>query len=409
MGYYQSIMKRRQFIHSLNLGLATGGLLGITDLASALTPNRLINKELQYHKIEKIVFSTVRLQYPRLVGKNARLDLHGYGPNVDICVIKTDQGAQGWASLRGSINDAQKLTKDLVGKQVSEIFDPQIGLIDAKYLPFDIALHDLSGHILNKPVYSILGNEKPFTTAYYSGMIYFDDLEPSHSPAGIDRILEECAFDYKLGYRQFKLKIGRGHRWMPFDTGLQRDIDVTKKVAQSFPDCEILVDGNNGFAVNEFIQYLEAITPTKLFWIEEPFHETVADYSILKSWMDKEGFKTLLADGEADPDPVLLNELMEKKLLDVHLTDIEGLGFTNWRKLMPDLKRLGVQASPHAWGSLLKSYYTAHLAGGLGNTVTIEGVTSTSEDVDFSGYKVQNGKLIPPSTPGFGMPLLKKI
>ncbi|MGH2623725.1 MAG: hypothetical protein ACRDE7_08670, partial [Sphingobacterium sp.] len=250
-------MKRRQFIQTMNLGLATSSLLGISNLASALTPNREINKELQLHKIDKIEFSTVRLQYPRLVGKNARLDLHGYGPNVEICVLKTDQGAQGWASLRGSMNEAMKLAKELTGKQVTEIFDPKTGLIDAKYLPFDMALHDLAGQVLNKPVYSILGNEKPFTTSYYSGMIYFDDLEPSHQPAGIDRILEECAFDYKLGYRQFKLKIGRGHRWMPYEKGLQRDIEVTKKVAEAFPDCEILVDGNNGFAVNEFIKYLE--------------------------------------------------------------------------------------------------------------------------------------------------------
>ena len=402
-------MKRRQFIQTMNLGLATSSLLGISNLASALTPGSMISKELQLHKIDKVEFSTVRLQYPRLVGKNARLDLHGYGPNVEICVLKTDQGAQGWASLRGSMNDAMKLAKELIGKQITEIFDPKIGLIDSKYMPFDMALHDLAGQVLDKPVYSLLGNEKPFTTSYYSGMIYFDDLEPSHQPGGIDRILEECAFDYKLGYRQFKLKIGRGHRWMPYDKGLQRDIDVTKKVAEAFPDCEILVDGNNGFGVNEFIKYLEAITPTKLFWIEEPFHETVADYKILKSWMNKEGFNSLLADGEADPNPVLLNELMDNKLLDVYLTDIEGLGFTNWRKLMPDLKRRGVQASPHAWGSLLKSYYTAHLAGGLGNTVTIEGVTSTSDDVDLSGFKIQNGKLIPPTTPGFGMPLLKKV
>lgn len=76
---------------------------------------------------------------------------------------------------------------------------------------------------------------------------------------------------------------------------------------------------------------------------------------------------------------------------------------------MPELKKMGAQASPHAWGSLLKSYYTAHLAAGLGNTVTIEGVTSTSDDVDLSGYQIKDGKLIPPTTPGFGMALLKKI
>lgn len=192
---------------------------------------------------------------------------------------------------------------------------------------------------------------------------------------------------------------------MPYKEGLARDIEVTRKLAATFPDCDILVDGNNGFTVNEFIEYLKGIDGVPLFWIEEPFHETVDDYRKLRDWMAKANVKSLIADGEADPDPALLEELMQQKLMEVHITDIEGLGFTNWRKLMPQLVRHKVQASPHAWGSLLKSYYTAHLAGGLGNTVTIEGVTSTSDDVNLTGYKIKDGKLIPPATPGFGLEL----
>ncbi|MBE8721127.1 mandelate racemase/muconate lactonizing protein [Sphingobacterium sp. Ka21] len=365
------------------------------------------DKELSYHTIQSINFSSVRLQYPRLVGKNARLDLHGYGPRVETCIIHTDKGAMGWGSLRGSRRHAEDVAKELLGKKISDVFQTNIGILDAKNIPFDMALHDIAGVILNKPVYALLGQEKPIITDCYSGMIYFDDLEPAHNPGGIDKILEECAYDYKLGYRQFKLKIGRGNRWMPFKEGLQRDIDVTKKVAEAFPDCRVLVDGNNGFSVEEFIQYMKGISGVNLFWIEEPFHETVVDYEKLRAWLKSEGISTLLADGEADWDQNLLRELIEKKLIDVHLTDIEDLGFTNWRKLMPELQRLGAQTSPHAWGSLLKTHYTAHLTGGLGNTVTIEGVSSTSDDVDLSGYKIQNGKLIPPATPGFGMQLLK--
>ncbi len=195
---------------------------------------------------------------------------------------------------------------------------------------------------------------------------------------------------------------------MSLKDGLARDIEVTKEVAKAFPDCGILVDGNNGFSLSEFIKYLEGINGVPLFWIEEPFHETVSEYEKLRAWLNKAGIKTLLADGEADPDLNLLTELMERKLIDVHIIDIEGHGFTNWRKLMPELIKLKTTASPHAWGSLLKTNYTAHLAGGLGNTVTIEGVTSTSDDVDLSLYKVEKGKLIPPAAPGFGMPLLKK-
>lgn len=405
-------MKRRTFLHALNLGLASTALLSTKSYGESITSlfdRTKQDKELAYHKIQDIKFSNVQLNYPRLVGKNARLDLHGYGPKVEICCLTTDKGAMGWASLRGSRKDAEQIAAELKGKKVSDIFQTSIGTLQARHIPFDMALHDLAGVILQKPVYALLGKQTPIITDYYSGMIYFDDLEPADNPSGIDRILEECRFDYEVGYRQFKLKIGRGHKWMPFREGLQRDIDVTKAVAQAFPDCEILVDGNNGFTAEQFIQYLQGIGGIKLFWIEEPFHETIEDYQKLRAYIESEGIDTLLADGEADPDQDFLKELIQQNLMDVHLTDIEGLGFTNWRKLMPELKKLGAQASPHAWGSLLKTNYTAHLAGGLGNTVTIEGVTSTSDDVDLSGYVVKDGKLIPPSSAGFGMPLLKKL
>ncbi|TYP97282.1 L-alanine-DL-glutamate epimerase-like enolase superfamily enzyme [Sphingobacterium allocomposti] len=405
-------MKRRKFLRAVNIGVATTLLSGpklfaVPELIPFQEGSQ--HKDLADHTIRQIKFSSVRLQYPRLVGKNARLDIHGFGPRVDICVIETDQGARGWGSLRGSRRTAEQLVETLKGKKITDVFRPDIGILDAALMPFDTALHDLAGIIVGKPVYAMLGKEQPLLFDCYSGMIYFDDLEPSHAPGGIDKILEECAYDYKLGYRQFKLKIGRGNRWMPFHQGLQRDIEVTKKVAEAFPDCQILVDGNNGFSVDEFIAYMKGISGVQLFWIEEPFHETVADYQRLKAWLNSEGVNTLLADGEADPDQELLRELINQKLLDVHLTDIEDLGFTNWRKLLPELQKLGAKASPHAWGSLLKTHYTAHLSAGLGNTATIEGVTSSSDDVDLSGYKLENGKLVPPSTPGFGMKLQLQV
>jgi len=402
-------MRRREFIYTLNAGVAAR-LLSKTAIGGVFQGGAGVGRmqeELAYHKIQSVTFDDVRMQYPRFVGKNARLDVHGFGPRLVICTITTDKGAKGWASLRGGRNEAQRLVPELVGKKLSDVFKVNVGITDDRYLPFDIALHDLAGVALNKPVYALLGRDQPFTTKYYSGMIYFDDLEPAHAPGGIDKVLANCRYDYDYGYRQFKLKIGRGHRWMAQKEGLARDIEVTKAVAKAFPDCEILVDGNNGFTVNEFTAYLEGIGNTPLFWIEEPFHETVEDYRKLREWMAKANVKSLLAEGEADPDPALLDTLMQQKLMDVHISDIEGLGFTNWRKLMPSLIQYGVQASPHAWGSLLKSFYTAHMAGGLGNTVTIEGVTSTSDDVDLSRYVIKDGNLIPPDAPGFGLELLR--
>ena len=73
---------------------------------------------------------------------------------------------------------------------------------------------------------------------------------------------------------------------------------------------------------------------------------------------------------------------------------------------MPKLIKDGIQASPHAWGNLLKTYYIAHLARGLGNIVTIEGVVCYSDEVNFGNYQISDGKITPSFAPGFGMEIL---
>jgi L-alanine-DL-glutamate epimerase-like enolase superfamily enzyme len=398
-------MERIQFLKIASVGTAAGFINGnMFDMSNLNKSNDLL-----YHKIADIKFTNVKLNYPRQVGKNSQLDVHGWGPTSGIHILYTDKGASGWGLNRGSQQQHAERFEKMKGKPVTELISPISGVLSSDLESFDFSLFDLAGKILNKPVYQLLGKKKPEVQLCYSGMIYFDDLEPADNPAGLNKILEECQYDYNYGYRQFKLKIGRGNKWMEKEKGLQRDIEVTKLVRKNFPDCDILVDGNNGFTADEFIKYLEGIEGIRLFWIEEPFHETMEDYIKLNSWLKAHNPDLLLADGEARPEEALLRQLGSQKLLDVFLQDISGLGFTRWIKFMPEIKSMGLLASPHAWGLAIKTNYISHLSGAFGSTATIEGVTSTSEDIDLTDYKLKNGKLIPSAKPGFGMDLLKKI
>jgi D-galactarolactone cycloisomerase len=398
-------MRRREFIKLSGAG-AAAGLMGsfFIDPALFYRPS-----DLGYHRITDIKFTSVKLRYPRLVGKNARLDIHGWGPEAGIHVLYTDKGASGWGLNRGSQESISSLFDLIRGKYVGDLINPATGIVSPLHEGFDFSLFDLAGKILDRPVYRLLGKRKPEIQQCYSGMLYFDDLEPADNPAGINKILEECYFDYNYGYRQFKLKIGRGHKWMEKEQGLQRDIEVTELISKNFPDCDILVDGNNGFTVDEFLRYLEGIKETSLFWIEEPFQETIKDYAMLNSWLKVHNQQTLLADGEAEPDEEVLQNLGSQRIIRVFIQDIAGLGFTSWIRKIQHIKLMGIQASPHAWGSAIKTNYVAHLSGAFGTTATIEGVTCTSDDVDLTGYYLKNGKLVPSSKPGFGMELLKKL
>jgi L-alanine-DL-glutamate epimerase-like enolase superfamily enzyme len=391
-------MKRRKFISILNSSFA----ISIANPILAYNSNQT---DLSQHRIKEVVFDTIYLKWVRYVGKNARRDNHGNGTKVSICKIFTDQGAMGWGMTRGSQLEQTTAMDFLKNKTISEVFDPRIGILFDVLLPLDIALHDLAGIVLNKPVYTLMGQKKPILTKAYSGMIYFDELENNNN---LQILLDECKADYVLGYRQFKLKIGRGNMWMPKEEGIKQDIEVTKLIAKNFPDCELLVDANDGYNVEDFCRYLSEIQPIKLFWVEEPFAETEADYRILNDFLEKNKIKTLLAEGEFKPNQEQLMDLARKKLIDVHISDIVSYGFTPWRKLMPELKKLNILASPHAFGHQLKTFYIAHLAGALGNTVTIEGIPSTSEDVDFGENRLKNGQFIPSNEAGFGMKLLKK-
>ena len=399
-------MNRRNFLGcAAYTGLAA--MLPGTISASATNFTSNQDNELDYHIIDNLRFTSVKLSYPRLVGKNAQLGIHGHGPTVTLCTLSTKQGASGIGMLRGSEEKAEEIFNQIKGKKVSEVFSVDSGVTDLVQV-FDIPLHDLAGVILKKPVYQLLGQESPIITKCYSGMVYMDDVDIKDNRKAFDKILEECFYDYKRGYRQFKLKIGRGFKWMPAEEGLKRDVEITHMVNRYFPDVDILVDANDGYTVKNFIRYLEQLEDISIWWIEEPFRETVDDFTVLRKWLnDNRKRNTLLADGEARPDLNLALEMGKKQVLDVYLEDIMGYGFTNWRKLMPRLIENGLQASPHNWGDYLKTIYTGHLAGGIGNVVTNEGVTCFSSDIDFGFNRVENGVFIPSSSPGFGVTLLK--
>ena len=120
-------------------------------------------------------------------------------------------------------------------------------------------------------------------------------------------------------------------------------------------------------------------------------------YTVLK-WLKKDGAHLCIY--------CSCLQLGREKVMDAFLPDIYGLGFTEWIKLSKVLQEMNMQASPHAWGSRLKTHYAAHLSAGLGNVVTIEGVTCESDEIDYGHYPIVDGKLQVSEAPGFGMKLV---
>lgn len=364
-------------------------------------------KKLYETEIADFGLERVVMKFPRQVGKNSFKESHGKGPVVYFSILKTTGGQQGIGQVlkqkvnKENLHEFKSMTK---GKRLSDFLDPKTFLVKPEYRDFDICIYDLIGVVVSKPVYKLFGRPASDKVAYYTGMTYFDDLDKPTREEGMKYLLDNCRYDYSLGYRAFKAKIGRGGKWMSHDEGLQRDIDVVRMIHENFPDCDILVDANNAYSVEDCIKFIEGVAPAKVFWFEEPFHENEKDYRALSEWKQKNAPYMLLVDGEHKPDRELVIGLGKKGVLDTYNEDICDYGFTNWIELLPKLLKAGMNASPHGWAMQSKSIYASHFAMAFGHVPTIEGVTNFNDRMDW-GFTIENGYFIPSDKPGFGITL----
>lgn len=367
----------------------------------------VFDKTLSQHKIDKVSFFRFRARYPRLHGKNARLSYHGFGGEVTVARLCTDQGACGWGEISTGLAEAKAAAERVTGKCLTDVFSAGTGILDGAFKALDIPLHDLAGVILGIPVSHMIRESASPRIRVYDGAIYMNDIIPEDRPQGVGQVLADCAYDYALGHRTLKIKIGRGSIWMEHDAGLARDIEVVRRIHEAFPDAGLMVDANDGYSVEDAVAFLEGIGDAPLVWFEEPFREEEGANRRLREYLDVSRPGTLIADGESMTDIPLLRDLAGKGLLDVWQPDVCGYGFTAWRTLLREIEEMGYLASPHAWGNVVKTHYCAHLAAAYPHHIPcIEAVLGESEGVDYGGYALQNGVMTLPEKPGFGMDLI---
>jgi len=222
-------------------------------------------------------------------------------------------------------------------------------------------------------------------------------------------IAQEARDGYAQGHRAFKLKVGRGARHLPLDEGTRRDIAVVRAVREAVgPAPPLLLDANNGYNLNLTKHVLAKTAECGVFWMEEAFHEDPVLYRDLKAWLAQRGLPILIADGEGQASPTLLDWAREG-LVDVIQYDIFGYGFTRWLHLGRQLDEWGVRSAPHHYGGHYGNYAACHLAGAIRHFTYVEWDEATTPGLDASGYSIRDGSVCVPDTPGFGLGLDEAI
>jgi L-alanine-DL-glutamate epimerase-like enolase superfamily enzyme len=329
---------------------------------------------------------------------------HGVEVRVPIARLTTDQGLSGFGACWATYEQAASL----LGRRLDEVLSPAKGVIEP-WLPFEFPLLDLAGTESSLPVFALVTGgrvpDQPFHVRCYDTSLYFDDLHLTDDRAAADLIAAEARAGYEQGHRAFKLKVGRGARHLPLEAGMRRDIAVVRAVRREVgPVAVIMLDANNGYNLNLTKRMLAETADCAVFWMEEAFHEDDVLYADLQEWLRRENLSVLIADGEGQASPRLLDWAREG-LIDVVQYDIFDHGFTRWLATGHQLDAWGRHSAPHHYGRCYGNYVAGHLARAIQRFTFVEWDAATVPGLDASAYTLRDGEIGIPIVPGFGVAL----
>jgi L-alanine-DL-glutamate epimerase-like enolase superfamily enzyme len=386
-------MKRREFLKA-----AAGTVL--------LTPWTWAGETHRDFKITRVVGFDLVSERSKLAGKNSRRDVHGRRATDRMVRLFTNVGVEGIGNCRAS----QEALSQLLGKNPFDFYNGvdrrMAGPLGAGTMP----LWDLVGKVLKKPVYELLSRQDGPPNAgrvpVYDGSIYFSDLLPQYDHKPLDRFKEEIDMGMAMGHRAFKVKIGRGAKWMPAKEGYARDVEVLKTIRRhAGPDILIGVDANNGYDLPKTKRLLAELPDYNFAFLEEMFPEEIDKCLELKRFISQHGWKTLVADGETQRQLDAYKPFIEARAIDVFQGDMNRFGFEGILTEASWCKPQGLRVAPHNWGSLIGYYMQLHVGRAITNFYRAERDPLSNPVLIADGYDLRDGYSSVPDAPGFGLKL----
>ncbi len=208
------------------------------------------------------------------------------------------------------------------------------------------------------------------------------------------------------GFDSFKLKVGQD---------LDQDIERIRFMRDAIgPDCNLMVDANQYWGVDEAKRHVERYRPFGLKWIEEPIaRDDVLGYlELAESFADAEfGF----ACGEQAASPVIFKQLLKSGAIQYCQIDaVRVAGVNDVMAIILMAAKYGVPVCPHGGGIALCNLIQHY---GLWDQIAVAGHSDTQlvEYIDFlqdavaDPIGVKGGCYLTPTVPGWGLEFRKEF
>ena len=385
-------MRRREFLTSAAAGLLFSRAVRAADLPPDLKTTRVIG------------FDVVSRR-SKVAGRNSRLDVHGDRATDRMLRIETNMGLTGIGNCRADEAAASRL----LGRNPFDFYRESETRMESPLGAGTMPLWDLLGKVTEKPIHQLLGGRGTERVPVYDGSIYFADLLPQYADRWEDRFREEVDMGLALGHRAFKVKIGRGAKWMPRAEGDARDAAVLKVIRDhAGPDVLVGVDANNGCDLAGTKRLFETIGKLDIAFAEEMFEETVEECLAFKAFLRDRGWKTLVADGETQSNLDVFQPFMAAQAIEVYQADMNRFGFEGILREASWCEPQALLVAPHNWGSLVGFYMQLHVGRAVPNFYRAEHDPLSNDVLIADGYRIADGAATLPAAPGAGIEIDEK-
>ncbi len=351
-------------------------------------------------RITRVVGFDLPSRRPRFIGKNARRDVHGIEATDRMVRLYTNAGVEGLGPCRAK----EEQLRELLGRDPFDFYDRGDTRMTGPLGSGTTPLWDLVGKLLNQPVHRLLGGHGPKRVPVYDGSIYFSDLLPEFADRPLDVFKGEIDVGLARGHRTFKVKVGRGGKWMEREEGYRRDIEVLTTIRKhAGPDVRIAVDANDGLDLERTKRLIEELGEPDLLFVEEMFPYDRQQYLDLRAFLRERKSTTLIADGEGVGTLEEYKPWIEAKSVDIFQGDMQHYGFEGVLAESAMARPAGAVVAPHNWGSLTGFYMQLQVGRAITNFFAAEEDPLSSPLLITEGYKIKDGRAAVPDSPGCGL------
>jgi D-galactarolactone cycloisomerase len=336
--------------------------------------------------------------------------------------IQTDEGIVGWGDCYGPAAVNRSIVETLLKPSVigRDPFDVEVlweelynkvkdygltGMTISAISGIDIALWDIIGKSVGKPIHKLIGGAFRSEIEAYATGLYFKDMARLNEEA-----VEEAKRYKDQGFKAVKMKIGLG--------SIKKDLDRVGAVRDAIgPEVLLMVDANHCFNVPQAINIGRELEKLDVHWFEEPISpEDLEGYVEVTRRLDM-----AVAGGENEFTKFSFKAILEARAMDIVQPDVCAAGgITECKKIAALAQAYGIQCVPHAWGTAIGLAATMHFLASLPFTppclfpsppmLEYEQTFNPFRD-ELSSAKLthEGGRVRVPTGPGLGIDINREV